>query len=203
MFIENPMSRKYQLKRRAEQQDATRQRIIEATVELHTTLGPSQTTISAIAARAGVQRLTVYRHFPDERALFSACSAHYRATNPAPDPEGWRQVTDPESRLRLALAEVYAYFRRSESSLERILRDANTMPILREVGAPTAHRWAQMREVLMEGRPQQSERRRLILAAIGHALAFPTWQSLTRQQGLTDEQSAELMVGLVRCVVTA
>ncbi len=106
------MTRKYDMKRRAKRQEETRQRIVEATVELHKTVGMARTTISAIAEKAGVERLTVYRHFPDERALFSACSGHWNAANPPPDPASWTQVADPEERLRSALSEVYAYHRR-------------------------------------------------------------------------------------------
>src|SRR6266851_6093020 len=104
------MTRKYELKQRAQSQAETRQRIVEATVELHDSLGPARTTISAIAERAGVQRLTVYRHFPDDRSLFRACSGHWAARNPKPDPSSWAAVDDPEARLRLALAEIYAFF---------------------------------------------------------------------------------------------
>jgi AcrR family transcriptional regulator len=194
------MSRKYVMKRRAERQSATRQRIVEAAVELHTTIGPSRTTISAIAERAGVQRLTVYRHFPDERSLLTACSTHFRLTNPPPDPAAWREVADPAERLRRALSEVYAYYRRTEERWVAILRDTQTMPILQEFAEPTRRHWARMSDVLAEAWPAAAEQRRLLLAAIGHALTFSTWQSLTRQQGLTDDQAAELMVGLARCL---
>src|SRR6476620_7794449 len=68
------MTRRYELKRRAERQDETRQRIVDATIELHQTIGAAQTTVSEIAKRAGVGRVTVYRHFPDEETLFNACS---------------------------------------------------------------------------------------------------------------------------------
>src|ERR671915_1215643 len=102
------MTRKYEMKRRARRQEETRRRIIEATVELHQTVGMARTTISAIAEKAGVQRLTVYRHFPDERALFHACTGHWRAANPPPEPGPWSQIADPHERLGMALAEVYA-----------------------------------------------------------------------------------------------
>src|SRR4249919_339286 len=105
------MARKYELKQRAESLGATRDRIVEATVELHESLGPAHTTISAIADRAGVQRLTVYRHFPDERTLFEACSGHWTARNPKPDPSRWAAVDDPEERLRIALSAIYAFYR--------------------------------------------------------------------------------------------
>src|SRR6266702_4211507 len=108
------MTRRYELKQRAQSQTATRQRIVEAAVELHESAGPGHTTISAIAERAGVQRLTVYRHFPDDRALFTACSAHWRAENPAPDPSAWETVEDPEERFRIALTAIYAFFRATE-----------------------------------------------------------------------------------------
>ncbi|HET7479864.1 MAG TPA: helix-turn-helix domain-containing protein, partial [Rubrobacteraceae bacterium] len=118
------MARKYEQKRRAEKQEETRRRITEATVELHKTVGMARTTISAIAENAGVERLTVYRHFPDEKTLFSACSEHYMGANPPPDPEPWARTGDPEERLRSALEEVYAYHRRTEPMMANLIRDA-------------------------------------------------------------------------------
>ena len=104
------MRRTYELKRRAERQDQTRQRIVDAAIALHTTVGPARTTISAIAERAGVQRHTVYSHFPDERTLGLACSGCHVERNPLPDVTVWRGIDDPEGRLRLGLTELYAYY---------------------------------------------------------------------------------------------
>jgi AcrR family transcriptional regulator len=193
------MARKYELKRRAEKQEETRRRITEAAVELHGSVGPARTTISAIAEKAGVQRLTVYRHFPDERALFAACSSHWIAANPPPDPAPWARIAEPEERLRNALAEVYAYYHRTEPMMDNIIRDAPVKPVVREVAASRrVQHWGRMRDVLAAGWRRRGKRRELLLAAIGHALDFGTWRSLVRQQGLDDEQAAELMVGMVR-----
>src|ERR671916_2681939 len=126
------MTRKYDMKRRAERQEETRRRIVEATVELHQTVGMARTTISAIAEKAGVQRLTVYRHFPDERGLFSACTGLYMGANPPPDPASWTQVADPQERLRVALAEVYAYHRPTEPIFSNFSRALPVKPILLE-----------------------------------------------------------------------
>src|SRR6267378_2152865 len=117
------MPRKYELKQRAESLSETRARIVSATVELHDSVGPAQTTISAIAERAGVQRLTVYRHFPDERTLFEACSAHWAAQNPAPDPSTWAGIADPHERLGIALGEIYAFYRTTQGMVGNLLRD--------------------------------------------------------------------------------
>jgi AcrR family transcriptional regulator len=194
------MTRKYDMKRRARRQEETRRRIVEATVELHKTVGMARTTISAIAEKAGVQRLTVYRHFPDERALFSACSGHWRAANPPPDPASWTQVADPEERLRVALSEVYAYRRRTEPMAANVIRDAQVHPLTREMAEPSFRHWERMRYVLATGWGVEDELLGLLLAALGHALDFQTWRSLARQQGLDDEQAIELMVGMVRCL---
>jgi AcrR family transcriptional regulator len=194
------MTRKYDMKRRARRQEETRRRIVEATVELHKTVGMARTTISAIAEKAGVQRLTVYRHFPDERALFSACSGHWRAANPPPDPASWTQVADPEERLRVALSEVYAYHRRTEPMAANVIRDAQVHPLTREMAEPSFRHWERMRYVLATGWGVEDELLGLLLAALGHALDFQTWRSLARQQGLDDEQAIELMVGMVRCL---
>jgi AcrR family transcriptional regulator len=194
------MTRKYDMKRRARRQEETRRRIVEATVELHKTVGMARTTISAIAEKAGVQRLTVYRHFPDERALFSACSGHWRAANPPPDPASWTQVADPEERLRVALSEVYAYHCRTEPMAANVIRDAQVHPLTREMAEPSFRHWERMRYVLATGWGVEDELLGLLLAALGHALDFQTWRSLARQQGLDDEQAIELMVGMVRCL---
>ena len=123
--------RKYELKKRAAQVGETRQRITEATVELHRTVGPAATQISEIARRAGVQRVTVYAHFPDESALFAACSAHWRALHPAPDPGAWLACPDPGERLRLGLRELYAWYRETEPMTANILRDVQLVPAIR------------------------------------------------------------------------
>jgi AcrR family transcriptional regulator len=195
------MARTYQLKQRAQRQAETRQRIIEAAVELHTTLGPAQTTLSAIAERAGVERLTLYRHFPDERALLTACSSHYLVTHPLPDPTLWRLIADPQTRLRRALAEVYAYYRRTEQHTAALQRDAQVQPALREFAAPYIERFSQMQWALAAAWEVPARQERLLEAALGHALEFQTWRSLVRQQGLDDEQAIDLLAGMVCCLV--
>src|SRR5579872_2114313 len=103
------MTRVYTLKRRAEHQDQTRQKIVDATIELHQSIGAARTTISEIATRAGVGRVTVYRHFPDEETLFYACSGHYFTHHPFPDVARWREISDPAERLRRGLHESYEW----------------------------------------------------------------------------------------------
>src|SRR5262245_30208938 len=116
-------TRTYQLKKRAERQDETRQRIVDAAVELHEQLGPAQTSISVIAERAGVGRPTVYRYFPDDRSLFSACTSHYLARHQPPDPAGWRQIADLEARTRFGLLETYRWYRETEPMMAGAFRD--------------------------------------------------------------------------------
>jgi AcrR family transcriptional regulator len=195
------MTRKYELKRRAEKQEETRRRILEATVGLHESVGPARTTVSAVAERAGVQRLTVYRHFPDERALLAACSGHWVATNPAPDPVPWRKIRDPEERLAEALGEIYAFYGRTEPMMTNLVRDAPRMPVLAELLAPYGRYLDAVRDILAVGWGARGKRRELLLAAVGHALDFATWRSLVRGQGLDDELAVGLMVRLVRCAV--
>ncbi|HEY8489826.1 MAG TPA: helix-turn-helix domain-containing protein [Dehalococcoidia bacterium] len=188
--------RKYQLKRRAERQAETRRRIVEATAELHATVGPSRTTISAIAQRAGVERLTVYRHFPDEAALFQACSHHFLSTNPPPDVAAWLAIGDPEERLRAALTELYGYYRRTESMLENLLRDMRSMPIVAQHLQGFFQFLDAAGDVLAAGRAAD----RRLRAALRLALHFRTWQTLARDAGLSDREAADLMVRAVRCV---
>ncbi|HEY7035480.1 MAG TPA: TetR/AcrR family transcriptional regulator [Thermomicrobiales bacterium] len=193
------MTRKYELKRRAEQQAATRQRIVEATVALHEAIGGEATTIAAIAERAGVGRLTVYRHFPDERALLTACTGHYLALNPPPDPAAWAGIADPATRLRVALGEAYVYYRRTAGMLARAEQEAPTNPILADLMAPFAAFWESVRDGLVQGWGCADAPEPILVAAVGHALAFSTWRSLVQEQGLEDGQAADLMVALVRC----
>jgi AcrR family transcriptional regulator len=194
------MTREQNTGRRDARRDRTRQRIVEATVEMHETVGTARTTISAIAEKAGVQRLTVYRHFPDERALFRACSGHWNAANPPPDPASWTQISEPEARLGSALAEVYAYHRRTEPMMSNVVRDAQVHPLTREMAEPYFQHWERMRYVLATGWGVGDERLALLLGTLGHALDFQTWSSLVRQQGLSDEQAVGAMVGMVRCL---
>jgi AcrR family transcriptional regulator len=192
------MARKYELKQRAESLAATRERIVEATVELHDSLGPARTTISAIAERAGVQRLTVYRHFPDERSLFEACSGHWTSQNPKPDPSIGAAIEDPEERLHVALLEIYSFFRATQGMTGNILRDMPELPVLQEVAAPLFEYWQTVRDVLDRGWEARGRQRALLRAVIGHAIAFDTWRSLTEHEGLDDVVAAGAMVRLVQ-----
>ena len=189
-------TRTYRMKRRAESQEETRRRITESAVELHGTVGPSRTSISAVAARAGVRRSTVYRHFPDEATLFDACSAHWRAENPPPDLAAWAAIEDPDQRLRVALDELYAFYGRTERMLENLFRDEATMPVLRERFANFHRYLAAVRSTLMAGRPAD----RRTQAAVGHAVAFSTWRSLVREEGLDAAEAAALASGLADAV---
>jgi len=189
--------RRYRMKRRAEQEAETRLRITESAVDLHGTLGPARTSVSAVAEHAGVRRSTVYRHFPDERALLGACSAHWGASNPPPDLAGWGRVADPDERLKLALGELYAYYRRSGSMLEKLVRDEEAVPVLAELMGGFRSFLAEATDVLIRGRGARGRGRKAVRAAVGHALAFSTWSDLTGAQGLDDEQAAELMSRLV------
>lgn len=195
--------RKYRKRRRAEQERRTRERITEAAVRLHGSVGPAWTTISGVANEAGVQRATVYRHFPDEASLFAACSAHYWATNPMPDPGAWSSISDPEARLRRALSEMYAFFRRCEGMLEKTSRDA---PLVEAMARPVAEFRGYLdaaAAAIIAGRPERGEERRRLHAAIGHAVAFPTWQSLVRQQGIDDTEAVAMMAALVESAAGA
>lgn len=190
--------RSYELKRRAERQEETRQRIVDAAVELHTALGPSRTTVQAIAERAGVTRPTVYAHFPDARALFEACSGHVRATIPPPDPAPWSAIADPAERLETALRALYAYYERLEPLLEHVQRDAATMPIVAEMNGYRVRYLDGIRQQLLAAWPGNDDARACIGRAIGHALEFTTWQSLVRRQGADTDGAAQLMVALAR-----
>jgi AcrR family transcriptional regulator len=189
--------RPYRKQRRAELEQRTRERITESAVELHGTLGPSRTSLSAIAAHAGVRRSTLYRHFADDAAVFAACTAHWMASNPVPDLASWKAIRDPDERLAHAIAELYAYYRSTERMMSNILRDERTMPVVEQMFSGFRHYIDAARETLMAGRRARGAVRQRLLAATGHALAFTTWRSLVREQGLDDQQAGELMCRLV------
>jgi len=190
------MARKYEMRKRARGVEETRQRIVEAAIDLHESVGPARTSLSSIAERAGVERQTYYRHFPDERSLLLACSGLWVERNPLPDGDAWREVEDPEKRLRRGFSEIYAYYDANEAMLSAVLRDAEVhdatrevveqgiAPAIGELGAALAAGWARSRKTR---------------AAIDLALSFHTWRTLVRQSGLSANRAADLMATVVRC----
>jgi AcrR family transcriptional regulator len=190
--------RKYQKKRRAEQEAETRQRIVEAMVDLHREVGPARTTISAIAERARVERLTVYRHFPDDRSMFEACTTHYASEVPQPDPAKWAGIEEPAERLRAALLGFYDYYRRAEQMLTHAIRDVPQLPALAAVLRPREEFVRKLREDLVERWDVARASRTRLAATIAHALRFETWRSLARAESLDDAEAADLMVTLAR-----
>jgi AcrR family transcriptional regulator len=191
--------RPYRMKRRAELEELTRQRITESAVALHGTVGPARTSVSALAEHAGVRRSTVYRHFPDEASLFAACTAHWMAENPVPDIGAWAAIEDPDARLRAALEALYPYYRRNASMIENLIRDESVSELVRDNFAGYRQYLAAAREALVRGRSSRGRARARERAAIGHALAFTTWRSFALDEGLADAHAAELMMRLVDC----
>jgi AcrR family transcriptional regulator len=189
--------RTYTKKARAAAEEATRLRITESAVALHGSVGPARTSISAIAEHAGVRRSTVYRHFADEAAIFDACSAHWSAQNPPPDLSAALAIDDPAERTHTVLEAMYAWYRRTERMLENLLRDEAISPLVRDRFAVYHGLLAGLHEPLLAGRGLRGRGRRRSEAAIGHALAFSTWQSLARDGGLSDSEAADLMTALV------
>jgi AcrR family transcriptional regulator len=189
--------RPYRMTRRAELEEQTRKRITESAVALHQERGPARTSISAVAERAGVRRSTVYRHFPDEEALFAACSSHWRAANPPPDPGAWAAIEDPAERTETALRELYAFYSRTEAMYTSLLRDEPVVPIVHRLLGDFYGYLRAIQDILMAGRRLRGRAARRTQAAIGHALSFPTWRSLTREQGLADADAVALMCALV------
>lgn len=192
-----PSKRKYQLKKRADEMAETRRRITEAAIGLHGTVGPARTTLSAVAKRAGVQRHTVYRHFPTEADLLGACSAHYFTANPWPDLEPWRTISDPHQRLAQALDELYAYYERTEPMFSNVLRDAELVDAVRPTLLPLEAFLAEAAEILAAGWPTRGRRRRLLAAAVRHAVDFQTWRSLAVNNRIARTEAVELVTALV------
>jgi AcrR family transcriptional regulator len=188
--------RKYELKKRAEEMAETHLRITEAAIELHGTVGPSRTTMSAVARQAGVERRTLYRHFPTEADLFAACSSHYFAANPWPDLDSLRAIRDPRQRLERALDELYAYYERTEPMFTNVLRDAELVDFARDAMVPLHAYLEAAADILIAGRRARGRLRHLLRAALRHALAFSTWRSLT-SNGIGRSDAAKLVTALV------
>jgi AcrR family transcriptional regulator len=186
------MTRPYHLKRRAQLHKETRRRIVEAAIELHQTIGPAATTVTDIAERAGVGRVTVYRHFADELTLARACSGLYLERHPLPDPRGWQAITDPVERLRTGLRETYAYHRTTEAMWSHVLADARDHAVV----APYHAHWRHAADILSAGWRARGRRRTMLRAGIALALSFDTWRMLAREEQLADEQAVELMLRL-------
>jgi AcrR family transcriptional regulator len=186
------MARKYELRRRAERQDETRQRIVEAAVALHTTLGPARTSVSAIAEKAGVQRHTFYRHFPDERSLIVACSGLFEQQAPLPDPGPWRRIAGAERRLRRGLGELYEYYDRWGTALAPIVRDAADHKLTREaLDLRMKPAMIAIRSVLSE--PFEARGRALarLEAALETFMGFETWRTTSH---LGHDEAIEIAV---------
>jgi AcrR family transcriptional regulator len=186
------MARTYTLKRRAESQSETRRRIVEAAVELHSTIGPAATTVSMIAEKAGVQRHTFYKHFPDERSMAMACSGLTLERDPLPDAEPWRAIADPAERLRVGLRAVYDWYARNESLLACVLRDAEHYELVREISAlryaPGIAKWHEV----LGARLSAKQRAMLTLA-----LSYHTWRTLAREVNLTQNAVVAAMAGAI------
>lgn len=187
------MTRTYTLKKRAEQQAETRRRIVEAAVELHSTVGPAFTTLSQLAKRAGVQRHTLYAHFPDERSLLMACSGLTAERDPLPDAAAWKTIEDSRERLRVGLRAIYDWYERNAQRAACVLRDAEHHALTREISQMRMGPFmAAYRDVLGAS---LSERQRAVLQL---ALSFFTWRTLVRQAGLGQEEAVDAMVNSIQ-----
>ena len=195
------MTRRYELKQRAQRQADTRRRILEATVALHAERGLVATQITDIAQRAGVDRVTVYRHFPDPGSLFKACAAHYYSAHPPPDPTAWAAIEDPEARLRHGLGEVYGYWADNAAMAANVLRD---VPVLGHLGVGRRLLGLQRdaTAVLASDWPPTDQPRPALAATIRVAVDFHTWQRLVGEQGLSQQQAVELAVSWTRCLAS-
>lgn len=184
------------MRRRAERQQETRRRIIEAAVELHGMIGPARTQVSAVAERAGVERITVYRHFHDQASLLRACREHYLALHPPPNPS-WRRIEQPEARLRAGLGAAYAYYAENEAMMANVLRDADMLP----VGGGFLGFKRQVVRDLAAGWGVRGRRRAQLEAVLDLAADFSTWRLLVRQRGLTPDEAVDLIARWVRSLV--
>ena len=188
------MTRPYTLKRRAEQQAETRRRIVEAAVELHGSVGPARTTISMVAERAGVQRHTLYAHFPDERSLSMACSGLVYERDPPPDAGPWRAIEEREERLRVGLLALYGWYERNAELLACVLRDAEYYPLTKEISGLRFGPYMTAYQEVLGAKLSVKQR-----AVLRLALSFFTWRTLVRDGGLRPGAAVEAMVQAIDC----
>lgn len=184
------MKRTYRQKKRAEDTAATRQRIVEATAELHRTVGPRATTVSEVARRAGVDRVTVYKHFPDEAALVEGCQDHWLTLHPPPEMAGLQDIADPDTRLKLALLGLWDWYGRTRDMTANVLRDGPALPAFDETLAQIGSMRAHLTEVLAEGRAPRPG----LLPAVTLATEFRTWEVMVANTGLSADAAADLFV---------
>ena len=193
--------RKYTKTRRAEQQDETRNRIVEALVALHEEVGPAQTSIKAIAEKAGVQRLTVYRHFPDDASLFQACTSHYLELHPPPDIADWAEVENAHERSHSVLLAFYKYYRQTEKMWNTAYRDVDQVEALQGPMNQFEAYIDQVNDDLLKTWSKTHNIKKQLQLTLRHALRFSTWQSLKNAK-LKDEKIAELVGTWLRCIVS-
>ena len=189
--------RPYRQTRRAAKTEQTRRRITEAALALHEEIGPARASISAVAKRAGVERPTVYRHFPDERSLLAACRGHSMSLHPPPTPGGWTQIEDPADRLRVALASLYAYWGQTEQLTANLIRDAAISAAVAEAISMMSAALKAVVDLLATGWSPAPDRALIVRAALEHAISFDTWRSLCRRSALEESAAIELMVAMV------
>jgi Transcriptional regulator len=192
-MVDEKATRKYELRKRADAMEDTRRRITEATVALHGSVGPARTTVAAIAEAAGVQRHTVYRHFPTDDDLFAACSAHFWALNPWPDPDRWDEVAAPRERLAVALGELYGFYASIEAMMTNVLRDADVLPIV----SRSVKSYVDYADGVALWLATAFAGQELTVAAVRHAVDFRTWESLVGRGGVDPAAAVALMVSMV------
>ncbi len=193
------MARKYELKSRAARQEATRQRIVEAVIALHEEIGPARTSISAIAERAGVERLTVYRHFSTEGEIFRACSAHFDELHPFPDLTRWQAINDPFARLELGLTELYRYFAETERMFAAAMRDAPSTPAMHDTFMRYQDGFRAVFAMLLAGFDTAGIVLETVRLPILLATDFRTWQIMVREQGMDISNAVAYQLEIARC----
>jgi AcrR family transcriptional regulator len=187
-LVRKKPTRTYVKGARAESEAETRDRIVAAVVALHEEVGPRQTTIKSIAERAGVQRLTVYRHFPGQRELIAACSARWNEQQRPPDPPSEGALS--RAQAAASLVALYRYYRDGEVMLTKVVADAPFMPEVQEVMRPFSDYLDVFASALMRAWRGKSSRRGVTLR---HAVEFTTWQSLAALTS-DDRAAAELVM---------
>lgn len=124
--------RQYRMGKRAATAAETRQRLVEATFELHTEQGIATTTMKQIAERADVSVGTAYHHFPTYDEAIRACGAYTLDRFRFPEEADFIKPGMTLGERLTGLAEAYFGYYERLPAWEHVRRDQEKIPVLRE-----------------------------------------------------------------------
>jgi AcrR family transcriptional regulator len=177
--------------------EETRQRILEATLALHSEKGIFGTSWQDIAKRADVSVGTVYKHFPSLDELVPACGELVYAITRPPSLEDAPQIfagaNSLEERLERLVSELFDFYERGASYIETDFQERQ-LPAVREWEAYMRATIAGLvREALIPAGPDERT-----VQAVSALLDFYTFKSFLDRE-IPKEQAAKTINELLLC----